>query len=137
MYDNIRFRSFSSESLWKHFSEANSTDDQIRINFALYNSNLRWLSNTSKIRSEIVEAQCDNGLKITAIPRNIVCRGPAPKPGVYVWHMFNKNVWKKTIAVNGKHWYLKDDWETPNSLNGLNWLASVTLHNISTHYLHE
>ena len=118
---------FSSESLWKHFSEANSTDDQIRLNFALYNSNLRWFSNTSKIRSEFVEAQCDNGLKITAIPRNIVCRGPAPKPGVYVWHMFTLNTWKKTIALDGKHWYLRHNWGIPSSLTGVQWLSSVML----------
>ena len=105
-----------------------SLSDQERLNYALDSLHVEWHRN-----GEIIEGRCGNGLRVTLLPLTYVCRKNCKRSELksyYVWHKTGQKNGdsKRKAALDGRLWFLRDNWSThcnSDELNRLEWLDCI------------
>lgn len=88
-------------------------DDQVNINNAFNNCDIKWSNNTN---NKVVTGQCAEdklqGLKVTVLPASVICRRchSKDKDSLYVWHKQSKKSgeMKMKTAISTHTWHLKN-----------------------------
>ena len=87
-------------------------DDQVKLNYALDSCNMQWLSKGRNIENQAISGKCRlNGLKVTVLPRSLICRNCMQyRNSYYVWHGRSKRAgdMKMKTAISGYTWYLRE-----------------------------
>ena len=114
-----------------------TTDDQKRVNFALFHSKLQWGSKEKQYAHATVGTNRD-GVRVAVLPRKYVCRKTCSMDAetpidVVVWHQSgggHSASWKSKQNARSTVWFLRSDYDTrhlDSSLTGLAWLEQLTL----------
>ena len=129
-----------SETLWNvmHSSKMDkTTDDQKRVNFALFRSKLQWGSKENQFSHASVGTNGD-GVRVAVLPRKYVCRKSCSldtdtTTDIVIWHQSgggHSASWKVKHNARSTVWFLRSDYNTRHlnsSLTGLQWLEQLTL----------
>lgn len=124
-----------AEDYWNAIDDEckKSFDDQEKLNCGLKAMHIKWKNNDKY--STVAYGMTENGLQVTVLPYNYVCRlescTPSQRDTLYVWHRggsrSTKN--KQSEAQYGKTWFLKYGWHMlpkAESLTGVQWLQSIS-----------
>ena len=134
-----------TELLWNLLSQTrkDTFDDQVKLNHALDGCGIEWFSQERNIENQAITGRCTehklNRLKVTVLPRSLVCRRCEHKNNsYYVWHGRAKRTgdMKVEAAMSGYTWFLKDstkmredgslrESEDRREMKGLEWLKSL------------
>lgn len=114
--------------------------DQGFVNIALYQFGMNW--HGLDIGNHSIDGHCQNGLKVTVLSLNEVCRQTCTTFSIegnrnhipYVWHNSGKHSGegKKAAANRVGTWYLRDGWDSTaahgrtDSLKDIDWLKSLS-----------
>lgn len=107
----------------------NVFDDQVLINYAFKQCQIRWQSPT---QDGFIVGECKaSGLKVTIMPSSVVCRRCVEGGHYAVWHQkgSRRQEVKKSKAEEGRKWFLREDWKTIDhtNLKGLEWLRLIAV----------
>ena len=116
-----------------------SFDDQGKLNYGLKALNIEWSNNDSSYQNTTVKGKTNNGMKVSILPYNDICRLEACYPEMrsryYIWHKggFRHRRDKIRFAQDGKTWFLKYEWKSiKNNYIGVKWLQSIAYY-VVTH----
>lgn len=114
-----------------------TTDDQKRINFALYKSKLKWNSMPKDHQYQHASIGIsDNGVRVAALPRKYICRKSCtiqPMSEFFIWHMSgggHSASWKSKHDAKSQVWFLQQDYNKrtiSSSVTGMKWLEQLIL----------
>lgn len=100
-----------------------STDDQVKLNYALNECSIQWIDSTSSIGTRAVEGVCAadklGGLKVTILPHSVVCRQCVRGHRYFVWHTNSKKTieTKVNLAKFQGLWFLRENWKDIGNTN--------------------
>ena len=114
-----------------------TTDDQKRVNFALFKSKLQWESKEQQFSHASVATNRD-GVRVAVLPRKYICRktcslDTSSETDVIIWHQSgggHSASWKSKQNLKSTVWFLRPDYDTrpvDSSVTGLQWLEQLTL----------
>lgn len=116
-------------------SKAPGFDDQIVLNYAIYNMKIEWKLLPKGMDSRAQGVTSDpSSLKATILSERLICRHNCKKnlkSSYYVWHPFvSENTGKSKSARMSEDnlWILNDNWNTTlkNTITAKKWLLSIT-----------
>ena len=112
-----------------------TTDDQKRLNFALYYEGIKWNTKELTIDRENTGIVSSMGLKVVVIPPIYICRGLCKinhTINYYVWHEAgggHKALTKSKKDSRSNTWFLMKEWrqalggKAVEKLTGQAWLG--------------
>ena len=107
-------------------------DDQGKLNYGLKALNIRWSNSDSDHRNTIISGTASNGLRVSILPYNDVCRMNEcrldKRKYYYIWHKGGHRTRREKLksAKEGQTWFLKYKWQTiSTSYVGKEWLKSI------------
>ena len=110
-----------------------NVDDQMRMNKALDDMGVQWKQlNDDRYYQGVTSGSTP--LKITTLPRSVVCRtcGKKVVASMYIWHQhgMHKDGVSKKESIDRHHiWFLKDNWNTSIwhvAVTPKQWLLNIT-----------
>lgn len=126
-----------TELLWDLVT-GESHSDQILINNGLSACGIKWQNKEKNIATQSIVGECSNGLRVTILPHNKICRRTCVKLSAtteefwpYVWHNITGHTgrFKMNAAKEGNVWWLRHDWKKfiqgKIELNGTEWLSNL------------
>ena len=113
------------------------TDDQRRINFALYESNLEWSLSEGLEDSVIVGATKNGTTRVASLPERYICRKTcdlASMSEYYIWHQSGGSHEAKTKSEQNtvsQMWFLRsNDYKVLTGLGAtaaaVQWLEEIS-----------
>ena len=133
LYDILAYN--SAEEYWQKMTKMclSSFDDQGKLNCGLKGLNVQWLNTDSDFTDSIIRGITDNGMHISVLPYNHVCRLDMcqleKRETLYIWHKGGKlrtMSEKMNGARVGRTWFLKDGWQYLHmSRKREDWLNSI------------
>ena len=105
-------------------TNTSSTDDQVRLNYALNKCSIQWIDSATSIRTKAVEGVCAadklGGLKVTILPHSVVCRQCVRGHRYFIWHSNAKKTIgsKVKLAKLQSLWFLRNDWKEIGNTKG-------------------
>ena len=112
-----------------------TTDDQKRINFALFKSSLQWGNKEHQFDHASVGTNRD-GVRVAVLPRKYICRKTcslAEGSETVIWHQSgggHSASWKSKQNLKSAVWFLRPDYDSRSvepSVTGQQWLERLTL----------
>ena len=114
-------------------------DDQGKLNCGLKALDIRWTNNDSNYQNTTVQGLCRNGLKISILQYDYICRQTTCDPDkrglYYIWHKGGHRSRKEKFegAVVGRTWFLASQWKFVfNNLRGVEWLESICYKSVTS-----
>ena len=112
-----------------------TTDDQKRVNFALFKSKMQWGAKEKQFQYASVGSNRD-GVRVAVLPRRYVCRKSCSlevNSDTFIWHQSgggHSASWKSKHNLRSTVWFLRPDYASrraDSSVTGLQWLEHITL----------
>lgn len=132
-----------AEEYWyatsRHYEDC--YDDQLKLNYGLKALDIYWSNNGSNYNTTTIYGRAVNGLRVSILPLNLVCRLEActlqKRRQLYIWHKGGHRTRKEKIdhAREGQTWFLRYQWNLMKEtyqLTGVEWLSSIAYY-MATH----
>ena len=119
-----------------------TTDDQKRLNFALFYGIISWSPKEVKVDKENQGVVPGNGLKVIVLPPVYICRGLCRVNNTidyYVWHETGGGDKASTKDSTSHVWFLRHDWKNlitgrgSDHLTGRAWLEYLRTTPVKKH----
>ena len=134
LYHNI-------EAYWNSMNSIceESFDDQEKLNCGLKALGIKWFNNDSSYQNTTVTGVTKNGLKVSILPYDDICRQltclPEMRSRYYIWHKGGHRQRRDKVkyAKDGQTWFLRYHWNSIlNNYTGVKWLQSIAYY-MATH----
>ena len=112
-------------------------DDQRRINFALYKSNLEWSLSEEPLDDRVIVGASQNSTtRVANLPERYICRRTCDLSSMseyYIWHQLGgKHKAEKKSEQNtlSQMWFLRSNYKyklTAFSTTGMKWLEQLII----------
>ena len=126
-----------AEVMWEQYRNAETMDDQIKMNYALHSMNITWNHTIHNDPSNNTwQGHASAGLSVSVLPQRFACRGNSCTNSVraqcYIWHKGSHSHLLNDVVAHVTRvnmWHLRSGWnETQNSGGtALEWLTSVRI----------
>ena len=129
------------EAYWNSMNSIceESFDDQGKLNCGLKALGIKWFNNDSSYQNTTVTGITKNGLKVSILPYDDICRQltclPEMRSRYYIWHKGGHRQRRDKVkyAKEGQTWFLRYHWNTIlNDHTGVKWLQSIAYY-MATH----
>lgn len=128
----------SIENFWSHsnFLKIKSQDDQVRINHLLDKTGINWYTtgNCRDIKHCNITGLTSDGLKVTLLSQDIICRSCNSNNTHAIWHGLTSKTSSSKMSKEKEErvWYLVDNWKTllnsqrPGTSTGSDFIKGLT-----------
>ena len=129
------------EAYWNSMNSIceESFDDQGKLNCGLKALGIKWFNNDSSYQNTTVTGITKNGLKVSILPYDDICRQltclPEMRSRYYIWHKGGHRQRRDKVkyAKEGQTWFLRYHWNSIlNNYTGVKWLQSIAYY-MATH----
>ena len=107
-----------------------STDDQVRVNYALNTSKLEWSLSDDRV---IVGVSQNSTTRVANLPERYICRKtcePSLLSECYIWHQTKKLLKRPGVGrrPHSQVWFLRSDfYRMSTRVTGVQWLKQLTV----------
>ena len=126
-----------TEALWNVMQGTEmdtSTDDQVRVNYALYTSNLEWSLSEEPLDDRVIVGASQNSTtRVANLPERYICRKtcvPSLLSECYIWHQTRKLLKRPGMGKtqHSQVWFLRSDfYRMSTRVTGVQWLKQLTV----------
>lgn len=130
-----------AEEYWQAMSTSceQSLDDQEKLNCGLDGLGMSWDNSWSNQNATVVHGCCGNGLRVSVLPFNDICRleycDPTQRDSYHIWHKGGSRTRRDKLVGSreGRTWFLRYKWNgIETELKGKEWLQSIS-YTMATH----